>query len=467
MRLTLESVVVGIALVASAACSKPHAEVAKTDGPLSDTMSKYTIEELRAKLDERRNRTTHTHGSEYLDGVSDRDLVNTLVRREKMIFPHDLRKDFYEFSGHADYLRDSQSVAALVKPGHYHLTDKGITLVAQSLGVEENLCSGQSYFEQPAAAYCSGFVIGSDLIATAGHCVTQDWKSVRVVFGYEMIRDAAGIHLGPIGPKDVYAVKNVVAQQVDSNGQDFAILQTDTPIENHPPLATRTKGSIQVNEGVYTLGFPRGVPLKLADGAAVRAVSTKGYFQADLDTYGGNSGSPVINASSHVVEGILVRGLNDFRYVSEDKCFKALVCPTYNGCAGEDVTLISALSAASLPNNAEILQPNSTAANKALVPNPLQPITKQFSSGPVVSGSRQSFSGQYVIQSDAPPAGYKIGSFSYSLGGDRACNAWSICSAAIEGDHVNFRFSLQGHNEWGGSGQAYSTGTLTVTYVPL
>jgi hypothetical protein len=59
------------------------------------------------------------------------------------------------------------------------------------------------------------------------------------------------------------------------------------------------------------------------------------FFAANLDTYGGNSGSPVFNATSGTVEGILVRGENDF--VSNGSCYVSLVCPT-TGCRGEDVT---------------------------------------------------------------------------------------------------------------------------------
>jgi hypothetical protein len=59
---------------------------------------------------------------------------------------------------------------------------------------------------------------------------------------------------------------------------------------------------------------------------------------ANLDTYGGNSGSPVFNATNHQVEGILVRGENDF--VTNGSCYVSLVCPT-TGCRGEDVTRCS------------------------------------------------------------------------------------------------------------------------------
>ena len=43
----------------------------------------------------------------------------------------------------------------------------------------------------------------------------------------------------------------------------------------------------------------------------------------------------MFNATTYKVEGILVRGENDF--VTNGSCYVSLVCPT-TGCRGEDVT---------------------------------------------------------------------------------------------------------------------------------
>jgi len=61
------------------------------------------------------------------------------------------------------------------------------------------------------------------------------------------------------------------------------------------------------------------------------------WFTADLDTYGGNSGSPVFNARTHEVDGILVRGEMDFEFHSG--CQKSKRCGK-NDCRGEEVTHI-------------------------------------------------------------------------------------------------------------------------------
>ena len=70
----------------------------------------------------------------------------------------------------------------------------------------------------------------------------------------------------------------------------------------------------------------------------MRTNTADGYFVANLDTYGGNSGSPVFNSDTHEVEGILVRGERDF--VQAGGCTVSLVCPD-TGCRGEDCTRVT------------------------------------------------------------------------------------------------------------------------------
>ena len=62
--------------------------------------------------------------------------------------------------------------------------------------------------------------------------------------------------------------------------------------------------------------------------------SADAFFVANLDTYGGNSGSPVFNSDTHEVEGILVRGEADF--VQQGNCQVSLFARLQG--AGEDCT---------------------------------------------------------------------------------------------------------------------------------
>jgi hypothetical protein len=84
------------------------------------------------------------------------------------------------------------------------------------------------------------------------------------------------------------------------------------------------------------MGHPARLPIKFADGSIVRDNTPSSYFIANLDAYGGNSGSPVFG-TDNVVEGVLVRGDADFTLAEGAACWVSKVCPT-TGCQGEHCT---------------------------------------------------------------------------------------------------------------------------------
>jgi V8-like Glu-specific endopeptidase len=104
------------------------------------------------------------------------------------------------------------------------------------------------------------------------------------------------------------------------------------------PLRLRESGKVSVGERLAVIGYPSGLPLKIADDGVVRRLE-KHFFVTNLDTYHGNSGSPVLNAATGVVEGILVRGDEDF-VKSSQGCQISKTCSS-TGCRGEDVSYIT------------------------------------------------------------------------------------------------------------------------------
>ena len=62
-------------------------------------------------------------------------------------------------------------------------------------------------------------------------------------------------------------------------------------------------------------------------------------FEANLDTYGDNSGSAVFNRTTREVEGILVRGNNDYVADTTNSCWRSnTVADNTANTDGEDVT---------------------------------------------------------------------------------------------------------------------------------
>lgn len=198
-------------------------------------------------------------------------------------------------------------------------------------------CADEPFGDQPTSPFCTGFMVGEDLIATAGHCVYEsELPAVRFLFGFEMT-DATTPVL-TFQSNQVYTGIEVV-HHGGTGDFDHAIVRVDRPITapGAVPLPIRRTGTVAIGDPVGVIGHPYGLPKKLAFGptTAVRDNTLEGYFTANLDTYGGNSGSPVFNVDTGLVEGILVRGAQDF--VLESTCFRSNTLADDAG-TGEEVT---------------------------------------------------------------------------------------------------------------------------------
>jgi hypothetical protein len=68
-----------------------------------------------------------------------------------------------------------------------------------------------------------------------------------------------------------------------------------------------------------------GLPAQFAGGGTVRDNRYRAVFVENLDAYPGNSGSPVFNSTTHVVEGLQVRGKKN-SFVKQGDCFVSRVC---------------------------------------------------------------------------------------------------------------------------------------------
>ena len=310
----------------------------------SNQLSKEELLEARnAILQEIDNRKSKTRGlnSAERNTMSSDELVEKLRSVEKVIYGVDDRKEVYEITN--SQIKDNiNSVVALIRNDSINDNGDGkSTIRTKIFGVARNLCENEKFYNQPIAPFCSGFLVSKDLIATAAHCVEnpEDLKSIRFVFGFRMKNEKEGPMV--IDNSDIYEGESIVQRVFDDDGPDWAIIKLKrNVVENHKPVVLRRSGKIRDNESVYVIGHPVGLPTKFADGANVRNNSNESFFVCNLDTYGGNSGSPVFNSSTHELEGILVRGETDF-IVTENGCRKSNVCPQNDPdlvCRGEDCT---------------------------------------------------------------------------------------------------------------------------------
>lgn len=263
------------------------------------------------------------------------ELATLAQERQRVIYGVDNRKDLYQVRS-AKVRAAANAVVALVKAADLaRAPDGSYTLSTAAYKDEYQLCGSEPFAAQPVGCFCSGFLVAPDVIATAGHCVKSqaDLATMRFVFGFRMIDGTTARTSFP--PEDVYKGSRLLGRQLAADGTDWAIVRLDRAVAGRAPVKVRRTGKIADRQSLFVVGHPCGLPQKYAPGARVRDNVPASYFAANLDTYGGNSGSPVFHATSAQVEGILVRGENDF--VRNGSCYVSMVCPT-TGCRGEDVT---------------------------------------------------------------------------------------------------------------------------------
>lgn len=266
--------------------------------------------------------------------VPSSELVKALREQQKLIYGTDDRKDAFEVTD-SDVQLSLNGVACLIDVAD--IVDNGdgsSTIRTVKFGDAMNLCSGERFREQPTSPFCTGFLVGEQLLATAGHCIDGNTLArTRYVFGFHMTSPTNANVI--ISNNDIYRGISIVARKLENAGADYALVKLDRAVVGRTILPVRRTGKIMNDRAVYVIGHPSGLPVKYAPNAIVRDNSQAKFFVANLDTYGGNSGSPVFDQETNLVEGILVRGDTDF--VMSGSCNVSNVCPT-SGCRGEDVT---------------------------------------------------------------------------------------------------------------------------------
>ncbi len=261
----------------------------------------------------------------------------------RVIYGDDDRHDLYDETNINLLMSADSTVALIARENVIEESAAYVHILSTPFATARNipLCLDERFREQNIAAFCSGFLVKPNVIITAGHCLitqdtpTSDCAQTNFVFGYAL--KTHGTNLDLVAKSEVYSCKRIIERKQIGNGADFAVVELDRDVVGHMPLPLRLTGGPQVNDQLTVIGHPQGLPTKIAGGANVRSVMPA-FFKANLDTYGGNSGSAVLNSVTGEIEGILVRGEKDF--IVKNGCMTSYVCPN-EGCRGEDVTRIS------------------------------------------------------------------------------------------------------------------------------
>lgn len=218
-------------------------------------------------------------------------------------------------------------------------------LLSEKPPVGNNYCPDEKFADhhnyKPA---CTGFLIGKDVFVSAGHCFRSknDCQNKLIVFNITANNEVTNGF--KINNNNVFKCVKIISQAYDSTNtmMDYSVVRLDRKADL-PVLKVRTKDKIGDDENVFMIGHPLGLPLIYSRDASVDDNSNDVYFKTTLNSFHGNSGSPVFNAKTHLVEGIMVRGESDEIYDEVRQCNRYAVYSTADHEKGEGATRIKAV----------------------------------------------------------------------------------------------------------------------------
>ncbi|MEJ8476983.1 trypsin-like serine peptidase [Roseibium algae] len=183
---------------------------------------------------------------------------------------------------------------------------------------------GYRHFDLAGRSWCSGTLVGTHYILTAGHClqpfegrfptkppvlVPLRPKSGKIVpANAETLATLLEVHFGFLEGEDgadVFKIKNIVDLKLE-NGLDYSVLEIVPNArtmqilkEKYESAEVSVKG-VSVGDPLLMFQHPGGEPLKVA-GGTVGSKKNGIVFYSDLDTLPGSSGAAIRNKKGQIV----------------------------------------------------------------------------------------------------------------------------------------------------------------------
>lgn len=222
------------------------------------------------------------------------------------------------------------------------------------------VCTSERFATQRAGAHCTGFLVAPDIVVTAGHCL--NWSDVddldpengtfSIVFGFEW---RGGTERQDFQRDEVFRIRRIIDHAYERSGlrRDYAVLQLDRQVPRkiaEPLRLASTLGrDVELGTRLGVIGHPSGLAKKVSFKGRSQAMEAGNdvRFRAQLNTFKGNSGSPVLLFDEpDVVAGILVGGEGDYSLDAGGQCVRHVVYASDQTCdngepCSEKVTKIS------------------------------------------------------------------------------------------------------------------------------
>lgn len=250
----------------------------------------------------------------------------------KAIYGKDDRQELFSTAGRWQEL--GRSIAGKVSSDDVLGAGAGsVELQGPPLSAKE--CPGNRFADQITVPSCTGFLAAPDLLVTAAHCIKSqdDCDGFVWVFGYALAK-AADKDYAKVSRDRVFKCRKIVARNYQDFGDvDYAILQLDRAAAGRKPLALGLELPLKVGQTITNIGHSNGLPLKFKDSASIQNIK-KGAraFESDMDTFGGDSGSPIFDAETGAVIGITSSAHADHYHDGVNACRQLKVCGPGDKC---------------------------------------------------------------------------------------------------------------------------------------
>lgn len=208
------------------------------------------------------------------------------------------------------------------------------------------ICKDDPWSRFESIGHCTGFLISSKFLLTAGHCMKDknDCESSLWIFPespFEELSEEVPGYL-KINQRNVVRCKSRVSgyyNSVEEAPLDYALVELDRELPNHHTVSINPTATAKVGQEVFTFSYPLGTSLKYSEGL----VQTKSdVYLSNIDSMRGSSGAPVFSKTTGDLIGLLARGETRFIPDMKNACNRINRCED-NQCRGEDIIPIQSI----------------------------------------------------------------------------------------------------------------------------
>lgn len=292
----------------------------------------YASEDTTLNLPKGTIRTDTIPGIDYEFANIESD---TLIEIYKTIYKEDSRLDYYSIN-QPEIKTKFKSVLGICNTSDFQeaedeilpLTKKYISKpfkLKSNPDVVVSFCTDgnikENFLNQYTLPYCTAVVYDSLRVITALHCLPgKKISDIQLIFDYYINYDFEANEFLDDHSYDqstIYGVSNV---SYYNENDDVAILTLDKKIPQSRIPEYDYEHNYKKNTKVYTIGHPSGLPLKYSGNGLIFKENRSPHFDANLDAFRGNSGSPVFDEETNKIIGILLKGNIDFVFSKESQC---------------------------------------------------------------------------------------------------------------------------------------------------